>query len=191
MFERYTEKARRVIFFGRYEASQVGSKLIEPEHLLLGLLRERKNLLGIADTDAVKKEIESKMPVAGKPISTSVDLPLSSESKRVLTYAAEEAEDLSHKPIGTDHIVLGLLRDSSPAKEVLENHGLGLAQLRAEMQLMKTLDGQPANGKFTTQIVESQFTQDLAAINTRIAHLQTEMREMNAKLDKILERLGD
>jgi Clp amino terminal domain, pathogenicity island component len=115
MFERYTEKARRVIFFARYEASQFGSPYIETEHLLLGLLREDKALTNrfLSSYDAVESirtQIEGHATIREKA-STSVDLPLSNESKRVLAYAAEEAERLSHKHIGTEHLFLGLLRE--------------------------------------------------------------------------------
>src|SRR6202020_1812884 len=99
MFERYTEKARRVIFFARYEASQFGSPYIEPEHLLLGLLREDKALTNKflrshASVESIRKQIEGHTTIREK-VSTSVDLPLSNECKRVLAYAAEEAERLS------------------------------------------------------------------------------------------------
>ncbi len=114
MFERYTEKARRVIFFARYEASQYGSPYIESEHLLLGILREDKALtkrfLRLVSVESIRKQIDSQTTVRTKT-STSVDLPLSDESKRVLAYAAEEAERLGHKHIGTKHLLLGLLRE--------------------------------------------------------------------------------
>ena len=98
MFERYTEKARRVIFFARYEASQFGSPYIETEHLLLGLLREDKALANRflrshAAVESIRKQIEGHTTIREK-VSTSVDLPLSHECKRVLAYAAEEAERL-------------------------------------------------------------------------------------------------
>ena len=98
MFERYTEKARRVIFFARYEASQFGSPYIETEHLLLGLLREDKALTNRflrshASVESIRKQIEGHTTIREK-VSTSVDLPLSNECKRVLAYAAEEAERL-------------------------------------------------------------------------------------------------
>ncbi len=96
MFERYTEKARRVIFFARYEASQFGSPYIETEHLLLGLLREDKALSNRflrshASVESIRKQIEAHTTIREK-VSTSVDLPLSNECKRVLAYAAEEAQ---------------------------------------------------------------------------------------------------
>ena len=115
MFERYTEKARRVIFFARYEASQFGSPYIETEHLLLGLLREDKALTNRflrshASVESIRKQIEGHTTIREK-VSTSVDLPLSNECKRVLAYAAEEAErvredrpaDLRDVPVLAQH----------------------------------------------------------------------------------------
>ena len=135
MFERYTEKARRVIFFARYEASQFGSPYIETEHLLLGLVREDKALTyrflrSHAPVESIRIRIEATTTVREK-VSTSVDLPLSIECKRVLAYAAEEAEGLSHKHIGTEHLLLGLLREEKCfAAEILREEGLDLEELR-------------------------------------------------------------
>src|SRR5436305_2431243 len=138
MFERYTEKARRVIFFARYEASQFGSPYIETEHLLLGLLREDKALTNRflhshASVESIRKQIEGHTNVREK-VSTSVDLPLSNESKRVLAHAGEEAERLSHKHIGTEHLLLGLLREEKCfAAQILMERDLRLNQVREEL----------------------------------------------------------
>jgi ATP-dependent Clp protease ATP-binding subunit ClpC len=137
MFERFTEKARRVIFFGRYEASQFGSPYIETEHLLLGLLREDKGLnrrfLPPSSLDRIRLEIE-RTAVTREKGSTSVDLPLSNESKRVLVYASEEAERLGHKHIGTEHLLLGLLREERAlAAQALQTCGLTLEKVREEL----------------------------------------------------------
>jgi PEGA domain/Clp amino terminal domain, pathogenicity island component len=135
VFGRYTEKARRVIFFARHEASQFGSPYIETEHLLLGLLREGKTLSNRflrspGAVESIRKQIEDHtMP--GEKVSTSVDLPLSNESKNVLAYAAEEAERLGHKQIGTEHLLLGLLREEKCfAAEILHERGLRLSIIR-------------------------------------------------------------
>ncbi|MGA2718685.1 MAG: ATP-dependent Clp protease ATP-binding subunit [Candidatus Acidiferrales bacterium] len=128
MFERYTEKARRVIFFARYEASQYGSPYIETEHLLLGLLREDKALANRflrthGSIESIRKEIESRITVRER-ISTSVEVPLSQECKRILNYAAEEAERLGHKHVGTEHLLLGVLREEkSFGAEILLERG--------------------------------------------------------------------
>ena len=138
MFERYTEKARRVIFFARYEASQFGSPYIETEHLLLGLLREDKALANRflrshQALESIRKQVEAHTTIREK-VSTSVDLPLSHECKRVLAYAAEEAENLGHKHIGTEHLLLGLLREKKCfAAEILEERGLRLNHVREEI----------------------------------------------------------
>jgi hypothetical protein len=135
MFERYTEKARRVIFFSRYEASQYGSAYIETEHLLLGLLREDKRIflcLKFENAEAVRREIDERS-LKRPSTPTSIDLPLSDESRRVLAYALEEAERLEHPHIGTEHLLLGLLRENGCyAAEILRNHGVNLKTLREE-----------------------------------------------------------
>ena len=138
MFERYTEKARRVIFFARYEASQFGSPYIETEHLLLGLLREDRALTNRflrshASVESIRKQIEGHT-TAREKTSTSVDLPLSNESERVLAYAGEEAERLANKHIGTEHLLLGLLHEEGcyPA-QILMERGLRLSEVREEL----------------------------------------------------------
>ncbi len=135
MFERYTEKARRVVFFARYEASHYGSPWIETGHLLLGLLREYRELprmMEAGSIEAIRKEIDAS--TESRPsTSTSIDLPLSNECKRVLAYAAEEAERLAHKYIGAEHLVLGLLREKDCfGAQLLRERGLTLDQLREE-----------------------------------------------------------
>src|SRR5882672_12321585 len=139
MFERYTEKARRVIFFARYEASQFGSPYIETEHLLLGVMREDKALThryllrGSSSAEAIRAQIEAAT-TKRKKTATSVDLPLTNECKRVLAYAAEEAERLSHKHIGSEHLALGLLREERCfAAEILAEHGVRLSALREDL----------------------------------------------------------
>ncbi|PYU47783.1 MAG: hypothetical protein DMG54_00140 [Acidobacteria bacterium] len=139
MFERYTEKARRVIFFARYEASQYGSPYIETEHLLLGLLREdralAKKFLGeVNSEEGIRAEIEKHITPRER-LSTSVEVPLTLESKKILNLAAEEADRLGHRHIGTEHVLLGLLRveGGSLAGEILRARGVRVATLREQV----------------------------------------------------------
>jgi ATP-dependent Clp protease ATP-binding subunit ClpA len=134
MFERYTEKARRVIFFARYEASEFGSPYIETEFLLLGMLREDKFVvkrwLGNGAWTPVLREEIAKL-YTGPKTSTSVDLPLTEESKRALAYAAEEADRLKHPHINTEHLLLGLMRDrKSLAAKFLLDRGVSQDLIR-------------------------------------------------------------
>jgi ATP-dependent Clp protease ATP-binding subunit ClpC len=169
MFERYTEKARRVIFFARYEASQFGCPYIETEHLLLGLLREDKALTNRflrshASIESIRKQVEGRTPVREK-VSTSVDLPLSQECKRVLAFAAEEAERLSHKHIGTEHLLLGLLReDKSFAAEMLHERGLRLPALREDLNRAQSEKASSSRPKEASLL--SEFSRDLTQCAT-------------------------
>jgi ATP-dependent Clp protease ATP-binding subunit ClpC len=165
MFERYTEKARRVIFFARYEASQFGAPAIEPEHLLLGLMREDKTLTARffpraqVSIESIRKEIEGRTLLREK-ISTSVELPLAPETKRVLGYAHEESDRLQHRHIGTEHLLLGLLReDRSMAAEILYERGLRLNAVRDEIARQSGVDSRSTQKKDTPHLVE--FSRDL------------------------------
>src|SRR5271163_137955 len=139
MFERYTEKARRVIFFARYEASQVGNPYIESEHLLIGLLREsghelRRYLGSRVSAEELRAEIAAST-LRREPTSTSVDLPLSNECKRILAYSAEEAARLGHQHIGTEHLLLGTLREKDClAARLLRERGMELETTRKAIE---------------------------------------------------------
>jgi hypothetical protein len=136
MFERYTEKARRAIFFSRYEASQFGSGYIETEHLLLGLIRENKSLhrwMPKTTPEAIRKRVEARTSKA-EPMATSVDLPLSPESKRVLKLALDEADRLAHRHIGTEHLFLGILgMEGCFAAQLLREAGADAANIRVQV----------------------------------------------------------
>jgi hypothetical protein len=133
MFERFTEKARRVIFFSRYEASQYGSREIDTEHLLLGLLREESSLrrwLPNIDSETIRRRIDDHSP-KHSPLSTSVDLPLSEAAKRVLKFAADEADRLAHKHIGTEHVFLALLdKEDCLAAQLMREGGADATKIR-------------------------------------------------------------
>jgi hypothetical protein len=149
MFERYTEKARRVIFFARYEASTFGSLSIEPEHLLLGLLRECstvRSLLKAGTAEALRGRLLRESGVHPK-ISTSVDLPMSIPATRALAYGAEEAERLRDKHIDCGHVFAGILRlDEGLAFTFLQEETGDLDQLLESVRrrLRKEPDPPPA-----------------------------------------------
>jgi ATP-dependent Clp protease ATP-binding subunit ClpA len=135
MFDRYTEKARRVIFFARYEASMYGQPYIETEHVLLGLLREDKALFHRLtklsfQVQSIRDQVSAATPIREK-VSTSVDLPLSNECKRVLAYAAEESQRMADRHIGSEHLFLGLLRETNGfAAALLRERGITLEKFR-------------------------------------------------------------
>ena len=167
MFERYTEKARRVVFFARYEASQFGSTQIEAEHVLLGLIREDKNLTyrffhrSRATVESIRREIEGRT-VLRERIPNNIDLPLSVEAKHVLAFAAEESERLGNRHIGTEHLLLGLLREeNSVAAEILYERGLRLSDIRQDLMRQANMERNAHSRKDTPHLFE--FCRDLTA----------------------------
>lgn len=191
MFERYTEKARRVIFFARYEASQFGSPYIETEHLILGLLREDKALTNRflhshGSVESIRKQVEEHTTIREKT-STSVDLPLSNESKHVLAYASEEAERLGHKHIGTEHLLLGLLReDECFAAALLKERGIELNKVREEL----TREGHvPEQSSGPAAPSSAEFSQDLtqAAIDGQLEPVIGRDVELDALIEVLAQ----
>jgi ATP-dependent Clp protease ATP-binding subunit ClpC len=173
MFERYTERARRVIFFARSEASQLGSSAIDTEHLLLGLIREGKGLTSRLfskshlSMDLIRKEVEGRSPYREK-VSTSVEIPLSLESKRVLSHAAEEAERMLHNYIGTEHILLGLMReDRGVAAAILAEKGMRISGVRED--ILALLNEKASAGKTKDTPLLSEFSRDLTEAAARNA----------------------
>ena len=171
MFERYTERAKRVIFFARYEAAQLGSNSIETEHLLLGLIREGKGLTSRIfakshlSMESIRKEIEGRIVIRDQ-VSTSVEIPLSAESKRVLTFASEEAERLVHNYIGTEHILLGILREEkSVAATILHERGLRINTVRED--IVQELNQKATMSKAKETPLLTEFSRDLTEAASR------------------------
>ena len=166
MFERYTERARRVLFFARYEASQLGSISIETEHLLLGLIREGKGLTSRIfarshlSLESIRKEIEGRT-VFREKVSTSVEIPFSAETKRVLQFAAEEADRLLHNYIGTEHLLLGILREErSVAATILMEKGMRLNTVREDIVALLN-EKTTVNNRAKETPLLAEFSRDL------------------------------
>jgi len=166
MFEGYTERARRVLFFARYEASQLGSVSIETEHLLLGLIREGKGLTSRIfarshlSLEAIRKEVEGRT-VFREKVSTSVEIPFSAETKRVLQAAAQEADQLSHNYVGTEHLLLGILcEEQSVAATILMEKGMRLATVREDIVALLNEKTTMTRVKETPLLAE--FSRDLS-----------------------------
>ncbi len=142
MFERYTERARRVLFFARYEASQLGSVSMETAHLLLGLIREGKGITSRIFTEShlsleeIRKKLEDSAVALGALVAgdDSRQIPFSAETTRVFDLAAEEADRLLHNRIDTAHLLLGILREErSVAASILVEHGLRIDNVRNDI----------------------------------------------------------
>lgn len=129
MFEKYVEEAQRAIFFARYEAQQQGISCIEWQHLLLGIVREGGSIEPFK-LRPFESTVRTWLPSSNrKPLKKSAQIPLSTESKRALAFAAEEAAQLGHNYIFSDHLLLGLLRIEG-SLHALTTLGLDLSSAR-------------------------------------------------------------
>ncbi len=168
MFERFTESARRIIFYARYEASQFGTPVIEVDQMLLALIREDKSLFsrllagGENERETLDREVRA-LRTPGEKLSSSLDLTLSSGAKRVLAYAAEEAERLDHKYIGTVHLLQGVIREPSIAAGLLQQHGLDLDKVQRQ-------HGSPSEKSEGSASALSALQEQFQRLTARLTH---------------------
>jgi ATP-dependent Clp protease ATP-binding subunit ClpC len=152
MFERFTDRARKVMALANQEAQRFNHDVIGTEHILLGLVKEGSGVgatvLKNFDVDIKKLRLEVEKHVkSGPDMVTMGKLPQSPRAKKVIEYAIEEARALNHNYVGTEHILLGLLRESEGiAAQVLVSLGLKLEDVRQEILnlLGASVDGGPA-----------------------------------------------
>jgi len=139
MFNRFTERARKVIVYAKEEARRFNHDYIGTEHLLLGLVREGEGVAAAVlqklslDLETIRLEIE-KLVQPGPQTQVLGDIPFTPRSKKALELSAEEARALGHNYIGTEHLLLGLVKEGEGmAFRVLLNLGLDLGKLRNEV----------------------------------------------------------
>ena len=139
MFERFTDRARKVMALANQEAQRFNHEYIGTEHILLGLVKEGSgvgaNVLKNLDVDLRKVRLEvEKLVKSGPDMVTMGKLPQTPRAKKVIEYAIEEARNLNHNYVGTEHLLLGLLREQEGvAAQVLMNLGLKLEEVREEV----------------------------------------------------------
>ena len=132
MFEQFTLRARRVIFFARLEASKTGCDAISTEHILLGFMRENMYLLPEfppnSDLAAIRSELFGQPPA--EPVPTSIDMPLTESAARVLKQSAHERDSLKHDLVTSSHLLLGILGEvESGACAILKRYGVHREQV--------------------------------------------------------------
>src|SRR5437868_5922259 len=139
MFDRFTDRARRVMGLARQEAQRFNHEYIGTEHILLGLIQEGSGVAANVlrnldiDLDKIRREVE-KIVQSGPSMVTMGQLPFTPRAKKVLELAVEEASNLGHNYIGTEHLLLGLIRENEGiAAQVLLNLGTKLEEVREEV----------------------------------------------------------
>jgi len=178
MFERFTDRARKVMALANQEAQRFNHEYVGTEHVLLGLVKEGQgvaaNVLHNLSVDLKKIRLEvEKIVKSGPAMVTMGKLPQTPRAKKVIEFAIEEARNLGHNYVGTEHLLLGLLREhDGVAAQVLMNLGLKLDEVRAEVLNIlgasmeaegETAEGEARRGKSKTPALDS-FGRDLTQL---------------------------
>jgi enamine deaminase RidA (YjgF/YER057c/UK114 family) len=139
MFERYTEQARRALFFARSEVSEVGASNIDTAHLLAGILSDAKGtvrrIVGDRSITYADVRLQLQHNAVGQRRSTAEEIPFSEEAKRALNRAAWEADQLRHPYIGAEHLLIAILHDeTSKGATIARAHGLTADAARSDLR---------------------------------------------------------
>ncbi|HEV8663083.1 MAG TPA: ATP-dependent Clp protease ATP-binding subunit [Candidatus Methylomirabilis sp.] len=169
MFERFTERARKVIILAREEAIRLGHNFVGTEHLLLGLIREGDGLAVAilkklnVNLSAVKSDVE-KIVSVGSEVAPAGEIPFTPQAKKVLEYAISEARSLGHNYIGTEHLLLGLIREGEgTASLVLRDFGVTVTSAKAQAQELLGEQATKATASARTPALD-EFGLDLTAL---------------------------
>ncbi|RMF71363.1 MAG: ATP-dependent Clp protease ATP-binding subunit [Acidobacteria bacterium] len=175
MIENFTEKAKRVLFLARYEATQRGAPVIGTEHLLIGLLREDDALVrelfhrSNISVDLLRTELENRQ-VSHSQGSRGVDIPFSEEAKRVLECAQEESRGLMSPTVDVEHLLLGLIRvDDAPAGRIIAERGMRLYTVREDIINLAKRRAVSAGKGEQQKKKETPFLDEFSRDMTRIA----------------------
>lgn len=195
MFEKFTERGRKVIIFAREEAEKRQNDYLGTEHLLLGLLREEDSLpmtilkkMGLS-AEELRLEVERNLPT-GSNILTFGDIPFTPRAKKVLELAVEEARLLGHSYIGSEHLLIGLIReDAGIAGKILRSLGanlLGVRQLAINLSMRKIQAGVKEKKTHTPALDE--FGRDITEL-AREGTLDPVIGR-NDEIERVLQILG-
>ncbi|HHX88026.1 MAG TPA: ATP-dependent Clp protease ATP-binding subunit [Firmicutes bacterium] len=186
MFGRFTERAQQVLVLAQEEAKRLSHNFIGTEHLLLGLVREGSGVAARAlqnmevDLNKVRQEVERIIPKGDKFMASGISY--TPRAKRVVELAIEEGQNLGHNYIGTEHILLGLLREGEGiAAQVLTNLGIDLK--RARKEVIQLLGGAEASGRSSADGKPGTQTPTLDTFGRDLTKLSRE-----GKLDPVIGR---
>lgn len=191
MWQRFTERARKVVFYAQEEAQKFGEGYVSTEHLLLGLVRESDSVaarvlekLGVS-LNRIRAEVEKQLPRGdARP---SQDMTLTPRAKRVIDLAYDEARNLNNNYIGTEHLLLGLIREGDGlAGRVLAKLGVELEKARREVMALQDTETQNKPGSRSASHGGSTKTQTLDEFGRDLTELARE-----GKLDPVVGRQSE
>jgi ATP-dependent Clp protease ATP-binding subunit ClpC len=194
MFEKFTERGRKVIVYAREEAERLQNDYLGTEHLLLGTLREEDGIpvavlrkMGI-DIEQLRMEVERNLPASGNTL-TFGDIPFTPRAKKVLEYAVEEARLLGHSYIGSEHLLLGLIREEEGiGGKILRSFGANLLGIRQlVINYLRRAATQVSAKKSPTPALD-EFSRDLTQL-ARVGKLDPVIGR-DSEIDRVLQILS-
>ncbi len=193
MWQRFTERARKVVFYAQEEAQKFGEGYVSTEHLLLGLVRESDSVaarvlekLGVS-LNRIRSEVEKQLPRGdARP---SQDMTLTPRAKRVIDLAYDEARNLNNNYIGTEHLLLGLIREGDGlAGRVLAKLGVELEKARREVMALQ--DNETQSGKSGSRSASSTASATKTQTLDEFGRDYTELAR-EGRLDPVVGRQGE
>jgi ATP-dependent Clp protease ATP-binding subunit ClpC len=193
MFDRFTERARKVMSLARLEAQRFYHDYVGTEHILLALVKEGTGVASVVlkkmgvELKEIRNEIEKTVERGAQPVASSQQLPYTPRAKKVLEYSLEEARNLGHHYIGTEHLLLGLLRENDGiAAQVLMNLGLKLEEVREEIHNFLGSEFQPDAPQKNNNKKTKSETPALDSFGRDLSELARE-----GKLDPVIGRIRE
>ena len=185
MFERFTDRARRVVDLARHEARTLGHDHIGTEHILLGLIEDGRGVgttaltsMGI-NLDEMRQAVQDSIGRGAQPPPESEHIPFSPQVKKALELSLREANQLGHNYIGTEHILLGLIREGGGAAQLLA--GAGVDHDRVRQQVIELLHGHREAGSATAPPPAAPAADELmgrlTSIATRLTAIEQRLRQ--------------
>ena len=198
MWQRFTERARKVVFYAQEEAQKFGEGYVSTEHLLLGLVREADSVaarvldkLGVS-LNRVRAEVEKQLPRGdARP---NQDMTLTPRAKRVIDLAYDEARNLNNNYIGTEHLLLGLIREGDGlAGRVLAKLGVELEKARREVMGLQDNDTQQKSSSGSRSSSSSSTTSGAATKTQTLDEFGRDLTELarEGKLDPVVGRQNE
>jgi len=172
----FTDRVRKVLQMAREEAARLHHEYVGTEHILLGLIREGMGLAAAVltnlnvDLEEIQQKIEETVKKGRAAMVAGPDLPYTSRAKKVLEFAMSEVRELSHSYIGTEHLLLGLLREEKGiAAQVLTDAGVNLVQARAET--LRLLGSEPPSEPLYPDLWAERRAEILVRMRARVSEL--------------------
>ena len=189
MFERFTDRARRVVVVAQHEARTLGHDYVSTEHLLFGLIDEGQGVATTALTsmginlDEMRQAVQDSIGHGAQPPPESEHIPFSPQAKKVLELSLREANRLGHNYIGTEHLLLGLIREGGGAAQL--QAWAGMDYDRARQQVIELLHGHREAGSATAPppspappaAAAAELMGRLTSIATRLTAIEQRLRQ--------------